>query len=210
MFAISLIVSPITSTMTALESNRSPLTIFSEEETSLQLDETLKEMSVRIAQEFSIPPTILSNLVYSESRWDSQATSTTNDWGLVQINLDANPDVTKEQALDPEFSLRFAAEAISKDKQGAWTACNCYSLIKTKIKNLPKMKDIVPNSTPKMGSVMISYYKGQKHLSYVKRVANGNIELQEANYKPCLIAPRVIDADDPHIRGYWYPPALGG
>lgn len=123
----------------------------------------------------------------------------------MQINLESNPDITKEQALDPDFSLHFAAKAIADNKQSSWTSCNCYAFVKTKIKNLPRLKDIVANSAPKPGGIVITSYNGIKHLSYIKRLSEGILELQESNFKPCLIEPRILRLDDSHIVGYWFP-----
>lgn len=44
-----------------------------------------------------------------------------NSWGLVQINLYYNPTVTKEQALDPYFSIEWMAKEFSTNHQSKWT-----------------------------------------------------------------------------------------
>jgi hypothetical protein len=59
--------------------------------------------------------TVQSNYYYKGVREDS--------WGLVQINLPWNPQVTKEQALDPEFSADFLARNLKAGKGDLWT---CY------------------------------------------------------------------------------------
>lgn len=45
--------------------------------------------------------------------------------GLFQINLPSFPDVTEEEALDPEFSIGWAKEQFKKDPT-VWT---CYRLL---------------------------------------------------------------------------------
>lgn len=67
------------------------------------------------------------------------------------------------------------------------------------------MSEINPNSPAKAGAVAISYYNGVKHLSYIKSVSGDVLELLEANFEPCLIAPRTISIDDPHYVGTWAP-----
>ncbi len=53
-----------------------------------------------------------------------------NSWGAWQINLDAHPGVTKEQAQSPEGSTEWSAEQFEKGGVGMWT---CYNIIaKTK------------------------------------------------------------------------------
>lgn len=46
-----------------------------------------------------------------------------NSWGISQINLDFHPDITKEQALDPEFALDFMAKMFSTGHADRWS---CY------------------------------------------------------------------------------------
>lgn len=42
-------------------------------------------------------------------------------FGLVQIHLPAHPNVSYEEAIDPQFSIRFMAENFAKGKQRMWT-----------------------------------------------------------------------------------------
>ena len=49
-----------------------------------------------------------------------------DSWGIAQINLYWNPEVTKEQALDPYFSMDFMAKKFSKGNADRWT---CYRSI---------------------------------------------------------------------------------
>lgn len=44
-----------------------------------------------------------------------------DSWGVSQINLPHNPTITKAQALDVEFSVKFMAEQFSKGNKRAWT-----------------------------------------------------------------------------------------
>lgn len=45
-------------------------------------------------------------------------------YGLVQINIACyHPHVTKEQALDPEFSVRFLAQGLADGHCSWWTVC---------------------------------------------------------------------------------------
>lgn len=49
-------------------------------------------------------------------------------FGLVQINLHYNPTISLEQATDPEFSIKFLAENLSKGKGYLWSSytSGCY------------------------------------------------------------------------------------
>lgn len=177
----------------ALEANYYIETVFSE---------TLEEMSDRISGEYNISKSTLRNLVWSESRWKPDADNG-EDRGLVQINREHNPTITDEQAFDEEFALNFAAEKIAKGEEYLWTACNCYSLVKTKVQGLPKMKDIKPNTfEPVVGSVAVFDYDGLKHVAYVTEVHADSFKVFEANYQKCLISSRTVDKNDRSLQGF--------
>lgn len=42
-------------------------------------------------------------------------------YGIVQIHLPSNPTISKQQALDPIYSVEFMAKQFSKGKQRNWT-----------------------------------------------------------------------------------------
>lgn len=46
-----------------------------------------------------------------------------NSWGVAQINLDMWPQITKQQAQDPNFALPFIARHIADGEGHLWT---CY------------------------------------------------------------------------------------
>lgn len=62
-----------------------------------------------------------------ESGWNPKASnpgdSDGGSWGIVQINIGkgAHPDITKEQAFDPEFALDFMAQEFAKGNQWKWS-----------------------------------------------------------------------------------------
>lgn len=167
------------------------------------IPETLQEQSVRIATQFDISTSTFANLIYSESRWNPDATSTTHDRGIVQINSDSHPEVSDECAFDPECAMSWAAQRIKDGHLDEWTAGNCYAYVKTKIKDLPKMVDIKPNSPAKAGGVAIFNYKGTKHIAYIKSFDGSVLNLTEANYVPALISSRVISIHDKNLVGFW-------
>ena len=49
----------------------------------------------------------------------------TTSWGVVMIHLPDHPDITKEQALDPNFSVDFLAKSIRIGRGNWWT---CFRL----------------------------------------------------------------------------------
>lgn len=162
----------------------------------------------QIAEEYSIPSTTLYNLAYSESRLNPDPPGH-NDGGtsagVVQIQY-KQWGITKEQALDPEFALRFAAKKIAKGEEYYWTPCNCYSHVKTFIPNLPRTAELWPNSEPQIGSVaLFRYSNGVRHYAYVKSVGEGFVRVTEANKTPCSIGERTVSLSDPFLLGFFMP-----
>ena len=49
-------------------------------------------------------------------------------FGLVQIHLPAHPEVTYEQAVDPEFAIEFLAKGIKNGEIGKWTCAKLLAL----------------------------------------------------------------------------------
>lgn len=171
---------------------------------------SLPEMAERIALEHGISPVALKNLVKSESSWKPKAVGDKGcSYGLTQINICAHKEVTKKQALDPEWNLEWAANEIEHGRSYQWTSANCYSLVQTQVPNLPKMAAIQPNSPPAPGAVAVFYYKSKqtgapvKHVAVVKAVKDGAVVIQESNMKPFLIDTRTVPLSDPHLQGFW-------
>lgn len=175
---------------------------------------TVQELAANVALQHGISLSTLSNLVSSESGWKVILPVTDHGctYGLVQINTCAHPDVTQAEAEDPIFALNYAATAIEKGEEDEWTSCNCYSLVSTKIRDLPHMADIQPNSyAPHVGDVAIFYYKdietGRmiKHIAYITSVGDGTFKVLESNKVHCLVDTRTIDGKDIYLAGFWSP-----
>ena len=87
--------------------------------------ETIAEKIERIAGAYNLDPKKLSAIIKCESHFDPNAhnrTSVENSWGLVQINLRAH-DLTKQQAIDPEFAITFLAEHWTQ-RHLMWVVCS--------------------------------------------------------------------------------------
>lgn len=69
---------------------------------------------------WQVSPVLTSRIIYCESGNNRYALNDTPgreySVGLVQINLLAHTNITKEQAQDPEFAINFLTENISKGK----------------------------------------------------------------------------------------------
>ena len=68
---------------------------------------------------------IFLDVVSCESGWDVEATGKLGERGLVQIYPKYHPAITKEEMLDPYFSLDFLAKNLFKHPSW-WT---CFSLV---------------------------------------------------------------------------------
>lgn len=131
------------------------------------------------------------------------------DRGLVQINRDAHPEVSDAQAFDAEFALNYAAHALASSTEDQFVVCNCYAYLKTRVPGLPKMVQIVPNGTPKIGAVAIFAYKDKrtgkmvKHVALIEKMTAMGFSVAETNYTKCLFDRRSVEWDDSHLVGFF-------
>jgi len=127
--------------------------------------------------------------------------------GIVQIHYETW-GFTKEEVLDPEFSLRFAAKHIKADTAWKyWTPLNCYIYLKFARKiPLPPTAQLWPNSEAHIGAVaLFRYSNGVRHYAEVIGLSEGRITLMEANFEPGKVGKRTIAMTDPHLQGFWSP-----
>lgn len=76
------------------------------------------------AVRYGIPSDTLVGTLRCESGFNSTVVGDGGtSWGVAQIHLPAHPNISKEQALDPIWSIDFAARMFSEGKQSMWT---CY------------------------------------------------------------------------------------
>lgn len=61
-----------------------------------------------------------------------------DSWGICQIHLPAHPDITKKQALDPEFCITWTAKEMSRGRASQWTEFNNLPFAMRKNVILPK------------------------------------------------------------------------
>lgn len=89
---------------------------------------TIPQMIVKYANENNVSAEVLTNVIRCESNFNPKAINNSPieySVGLVQINLKAHTSITVEQAMDPDFAIRFMAERIDKSPH-MWT---CYTKI---------------------------------------------------------------------------------
>lgn len=170
-------------------------------------EESIEDKARKIAKEYDVSFDIMNKIIENESKWISSAVGDNDEsYGLVQIHLPSHPEITKEQALDPEFALNFLAREIKAGREWQWTSCNCYSVAFNKLGRLPTMADIELNSDsdyPRVGGLIVFNYSGVKHIAVIESVEADGIHVLEGNYKRCEIGRRVVKFDDASIIGYW-------
>lgn len=103
--------------------------------------EWTKEDTMRVidlkAWQYDVDATLLKRIIECESGGDMASTTIQSrhykdgireqSFGLVQIHLPSNPDMTYEQAIDPNFSIDYLAKQLSKGRGYLWT---CYRMLK--------------------------------------------------------------------------------
>lgn len=90
------------------------------------------------SKEYGVSETIMVGIIDCESSWDTTLQSKhlysfsdprrsivkgerERSYGLVQIHLPDHPNVTLEQATDPEFAVDFLAKNIAQGRLGMWS-----------------------------------------------------------------------------------------
>lgn len=68
-------------------------------------------------------PTIQSIDTYNQDypNWEVKKGDRELSFGLVQIHLPSHPEITKAEALDPDFSLNYLAYHLSLGQESMWT-----------------------------------------------------------------------------------------
>ena len=82
----------------------------------------LEELVEQVAEEHNVNANLMKRVIQCESQWNPRAIGDSGtSYGLAQIHLPAHPDVTKEQALNPEFAIRWMGEQWGEGNARAWT-----------------------------------------------------------------------------------------
>lgn len=89
---------------------------------SPELELTVPQMIEKYAVEYRVSAERMTRTIQCESTFNPDAIGDGgHSFGLSQIHLPSHPTVTREQALDEEFAIKFMAEQFSKGNARAWT-----------------------------------------------------------------------------------------
>lgn len=84
----------------------------------------VKDMTNQYADAYKVSRSTMNAVVSCESGYDYLATGDSgHSIGVSQIHGPSHPEITKDQALDPDFALDFMAKSIASGKGRMWT---CY------------------------------------------------------------------------------------
>jgi soluble lytic murein transglycosylase-like protein len=89
---------------------------------------TIQDKIVKYADEYNVSAEVISNVIRCESNFNPEAVNDSAieySVGLVQINLRVHKDVTFEQAVDPDFAIKYIASRVDKTPH-MWS---CYTII---------------------------------------------------------------------------------
>ncbi len=167
--------------------------------------ESPQAIILRIADEYGINRALMTNMAWSESRFEPLSDNG-YDRGLFQINRKYHPEVSDECAFDAECAARWTAQRIKDGYSHEWVSANCYLLVQARLgRKLPLMKDLKPNSMPRIGAVAIFNYKGVPHYAEVISLHQWHFTQFESNYIPGLIGYRDVKWTDRALVGFWFP-----
>lgn len=82
-----------------------------------QVPQQYRDLVIQSANESKIDPRVLAAILQQESGFKADITGAmdSNDRGIAQINRRAFPNITDEQAYDPNFAIKFAAQLLSNN-----------------------------------------------------------------------------------------------
>lgn len=94
----------------------------------IEIIKSTPDLVIEYAEKYNVSPYLMSQIIHCESYGNpNEIGDNGTSFGLVQIHLPAHPEVTKEQALDREFSIDFLARHLSMGEARIWS---CYNIVK--------------------------------------------------------------------------------
>ena len=88
---------------------------------------TIKEIISKEASAHKVSEEVMNKVINCESEYNPEAVGDHgHSLGLVQIHNFYHPEITRAQALDPEFAIDFLATNLAKGKGKLWS---CYRIL---------------------------------------------------------------------------------
>lgn len=89
----------------------------------------VREMVLDAEAKYGLSDMFLDTLTCESGLHPDRVGDNGTSFGVAQIHLPAHPDVTKEEALDPEFAIEWSAQQFAAGRAYMWT---CYRLLDSK------------------------------------------------------------------------------
>lgn len=82
-----------------------------------QVPQQYRDLVIQSANQSGVDPRVLAAILQQESGFKADITGAmdSNDRGIAQINRQAFPNITDQQAYDPNFAIKFAAQLLSNN-----------------------------------------------------------------------------------------------
>ena len=88
------------------------------------IPETIPEKIERYSLKYNVNPITVNKVISCESNYNpNNIGDNGTSFGLVQIHLPAHPNITKSQALDPDFAIDYLTKNLKAGNGRMWT---CY------------------------------------------------------------------------------------
>lgn len=82
----------------------------------------IKDEIVAVSHEYGIDPQAVDAVIFCESSYNKDALGDGGkSRGLAQIHADYHPEITDEQAYDPEYAIDFLAKNMKEGRSYLWT-----------------------------------------------------------------------------------------
>ena len=74
----------------------------------------IRELIIKASKKYDLPASLIASILFTESGFRTNALNN-DDRGVAQINRPAHPEVTDEQAYNPEFAIDWMARKLRGD-----------------------------------------------------------------------------------------------
>ena len=83
---------------------------------------TTSDLIAQYSTKYNVPTSTMVHIVNCESGGNTKAIGDNGtSFGLVQIHITAHKDITRQQAENPEFAIKYLAKNLSQKRGKMWT-----------------------------------------------------------------------------------------
>ena len=190
-------------------------------------EETIQEKIKRISQEYEIDEILLLEIVRAESQFENKCNTKGCKYGigLAQIVQSTFDEQCEGDVKNEEDNLTCAAKMLKNGDYWRWEqswdkwlpkidpdlaykikiSCSCVQYAQHKgIKIKGNASSFMPNSTPAVGTLALFRYPSA-HVAEVVWLGAEIFMVDESNWKPCVIAKRIVRYDNIGLIGFHKP-----